>query len=111
MPASSHTHGELDPWHEWIQRATDKIESYSERWGIDDWVHKVRKRIFEWAGHVARREDDRWSTAMLYWHPDRGLRFQEEGQGRKQARPATRWEDSLVTTLLLSMMEQFPGNS
>ena len=86
----------MEPWHAWIKRATEKIESYSARWGIEDWVHKARKRIFEWAGHVARREDDRWSTAMLNWHPSRGPRFQEEGHGRKQARPSTRWEDSLV---------------
>jgi len=96
LTASSHTHEELEPWHDWIKRATDKIEGYSKRWGIDDWVHKARKRIFEWAGHVARREDGRWSTAMLDWHPNRGPRSQEERQGRKQARPTTRWEDSLV---------------
>ena len=33
---------------------------------------------------------------MLDWHPSRGPRFREEGQGRKQARPTTRWEDPLV---------------
>ena len=33
---------------------------------------------------------------MLDWHPNRGRLFQEEGQGRRQARPSTRWEDSLV---------------
>ena len=57
--ASSHTTEELEPWHEWIKRATEKIESYSRRWKIDDWVHTARSRIFQWAGHVARREDRR----------------------------------------------------
>ena len=29
MTASSHTHEDLEPWHEWIKRATDKVENYS----------------------------------------------------------------------------------
>ena len=82
--------------HTWIQRATRRIEGYSAKWGLEDWVHLAKKRIFNWAGHVSRRHDNRWSTEMLDWTPPRGRLFQEEGQGRLQSRPKTRWEDCLV---------------
>ena len=94
--ASSHPTEHLEPWHTWIQRATRRIEGYSAKWGLEDWVHLAKKRIFNWAGHVSRRHDNRWSTEMLDWTPPRGRLFQEEGQGRRQSRPKTRWEDCLV---------------
>ena len=94
--ASSHPSEHLEPWHEWIQRATRKVEGFSKSWGIDDWIHLARKRIFNLAGHVSRRDDNRWSTAMLDWLPPRGALFQESGMGRRQSRPNIRWEDRLM---------------
>ena len=43
---------------------------------------------WRWAGHVARRTDGRWSTAMLDWEPIKGA--------RRPGRPMTRWVNLLV---------------
>ena len=51
--------------------------------------------IFHWAGHISRRYETRWGSVMLDWTPARGRRFNELGEGRRQARPKTRWEDCL----------------
>ena len=53
-----------------------------------DWVTEQRSRKWSWAGHVARRNDGRWTQAVLDWRP--------QGQ-RKQGRPAKRWEDDVQT--------------
>ena len=92
---SEHPSEQLEPWHEWIRRSTRHIEEHTEKLGIDDWVHLARQRIYNWAGHISRRYDERWGSLLLEWMPDRGKRFNELGHGRKQARPKTRWEDCL----------------
>ena len=55
---------------------------------VADWVEEQRRRKWRWAGHVARRDDGRWSKMMLDWVPVRGQR----GAGR----PVTRWEDPIA---------------
>ena len=94
--ASSHPSEHLEPWQEFIRRATRHVEEYTEKLGMDDWVHLARQRIFNWAGHISRRYDERWGSLLLDWSPARGMLFQEPGQGRSQARPKTRWQDCIT---------------
>ncbi len=47
-----------------------------------------RRRKWRWAGHVARRDDGRWTRWMLGWEP--------VGRYRTPGRPVARWEDSLT---------------
>ena len=55
---------------------------------------------WNWAGHVARRDDGRWSTAVSTWEP--------EGGKRRVGRPTTRWRDDLDTFVKLYMdMDEF----
>ena len=44
---------------QWIRRVThDALESM-KKVGIYDWVNEQRRRVWRWAGHVARRTDGR----------------------------------------------------
>ena len=45
--------------------------------------------MWRFAGHVARRDDDRWSTAITEWIPKNGH--------RDCGRPKTRWSYVLDT--------------
>uniref|UniRef100_A0A7I4YY58 Endonuclease-reverse transcriptase n=1 Tax=Haemonchus contortus TaxID=6289 RepID=A0A7I4YY58_HAECO len=55
--------------------------------GIRDAEVYAWNAMKRWAGHVARRTDDRWTTRVTFWYP-REIK-------RTHGRPATRWSDSL----------------
>ena len=76
-----------EQWVEWIKRSTTIAESSLRKAGIEDWIMGQRRRKYRWAGHVARRDDVRWSTAVLDWTPTWGQRG--VGHSRK------RWSDLL----------------
>ena len=87
---------ELEPWHEWVQRVTREIELDTRRLNIEDWVTAQRRKHYRWAGHIARRDDQRWTTLILDWEPEGGRLQGGAGKGRIQARPRRRWEDGLM---------------
>ena len=76
----------LEPWHEWVQRVTRFAEGAMKAAGVLDWVVAVRQQIWRLAGHIARREDGRWSRALLDWMP---------GEKRDVGRPLKRWEQDI----------------
>ena len=76
----------LEDWVDWVRRATRDAEKYMTQYCIPDWIHEVRKRQFQWAGHVCRRTDGRWTKQVLGWTP--------VGQ-RAVGRPLTRWSDAV----------------
>ena len=76
-----------ETWIEWIQRSTYIAEEHLARAKLDDWVTEQRRRLFRWAGHAARRTDNRWSTRVLDWQPTDGKRL--------IGRPKRRWSDTL----------------
>ena len=76
-----------ETWIEWIQRSTYIAEEHLARAKLDDWVTEQRRRLFRWAGHAARRTDNRWSTRVLEWQPIDGKRL--------IGRPKRRWSDTL----------------
>ena len=78
---------QTETWVEWIVRATGLAELHASKAGVTDWIQAQRSRKWRFAGHVARRTDNRWSTKLLMWIPDAGKR----GVGR----PKTRWSDCL----------------
>ena len=61
-------------WVEWLKRTTGIVEKQLKAAGLDDWVVSQRKRKWAFAGHVARREDGRWSQKVLQWEPSDGCR-------------------------------------
>jgi hypothetical protein len=52
----------------------------------DPLIH-IERRKLGWAGHIARRNDNRWTTATLEWYP--------RDWKRPRGRPPMRWTDSL----------------
>ena len=78
----------LEPFIDWLRRATHISEQLANKHGLQDWVDAQRSRKWRLAGHVARRTDGRWSTKLLSLTPD-GYRC--------QGRPLTRWRDELVS--------------
>ena len=63
-----------ESWVHWIIRATRSGEKELAKARVPDWNEEQRKRKWKWAGHVARREDSRWSTTMIQWNPKGGRR-------------------------------------
>jgi Reverse transcriptase (RNA-dependent DNA polymerase) len=55
--------------------------------GVQDIVCKIKKLKWQWAGHIARIQDNRWTKLATEWIPLEGK--------RKQGRPAARWEDDI----------------
>jgi hypothetical protein len=52
----------------------------------DPLKHVLRNKL-RWAGHVARRNDNRWTTTTMEWYP--------RNWKRPVGRPPMRWNDSL----------------
>ena len=83
---------EIEPWHEWVQRVTRLALKEMKREQVEDWVDAARDRQFKLAGHISRRNDNRWSTVALNWAPSDG--------GRKVGHPLKRWEDDINQCLI-----------
>jgi len=78
----------LEPFIDWLKRATHISEEHAHKHGLQDWVDAQRSRKWRLAGHIARRTDGRWSTKLLSWSPS---------GHRSQGHPMTRWRDELVS--------------
>ena len=78
---------ETETWVEWIRRCTHIVEHHLKQASIDDWVVAQRRRKWRFAGHTARRDDNRFSEAVLGWEPP----FSHRGRGH----PSRRWTDDL----------------
>ena len=52
-----------------------------------DVVQKYSRLKWQWAGHICRRTDDRWSRRVLEWRSRLGK--------RSVGRPPARWTDDL----------------
>ena len=90
----------LEPWVDWIRRATGLAELHLHKAGAEDWTGEHKRRKWRCAGHLARRDDDRWSKKSLDWTPP---------GTRKVGRPHARWSDSLdrfATTLFNTEYEK-----
>ena len=61
-----------------------------KRTKVTDIAQRISKLKWQWAGHIARRTDDRWGRKVLEWRPRTGK--------RSVGRPSTRWTDDLIKT-------------
>ena len=76
----------LEDWVPWIKRATRDAELAGRAHNVPNWVEEVARRKFRWAGHVARRNDGRWTKLVLQW---------SISGRRDRGRPVMRWSDSV----------------
>lgn len=58
-----------------------------EQTKLDDIIERAAESKWRWAGHVARRTDNRWTKRILEWRPREGH--------RNVGRPNTRWRDDI----------------
>ena len=77
----------MESWVDWLRRSNAIARHLLEVSNIEDWVSAQRRRKIRWAGHVARRNDGRWSHAVLGWTPKDGF--------RNVGRPRKRWCDDI----------------
>ena len=59
--------------------------------GVTDIIEKIKSLKWMWAGHVARRNDGRWTSAVLNWTP-RDVK-------RPRRRPKDRWNRDIIKYL------------
>ena len=62
-----------------------------EKTGVTDIIDKVKSLKWKWAGHAARRKDNRWTSVVLNWTP-RNLR-------RPRRKPKDRWNIDIIKYL------------
>ena len=58
-------------------------------WG-NDFVWAAKRMKWDWAGHVARQDENRWTYKVKNWY----LR-----EGRKRGKQKMRWEDEIIDFL------------
>ena len=58
-----------------------------EQTKVEDILTNIKKKKWEWAGHIYRRNDNRWTKAVTEWEPRNGT--------RARGRPMTRWRDEI----------------
>ena len=87
---------ELENWVQWIRRVTHEAPESMKKVDKNDWVNEQRRRVWRWAGHVARRTDGRLTSKVVMWTPS--------GQCIK-GRPQRRWEDALVSFAVAQLGE------
>ena len=64
--------------NEWVRNRTK----------VMDISTSIIRKKWQWAGHIMRRTDDRWTRRMTEWYPRSSL--------RRRGRPSRRWDEELV---------------
>ena len=58
-----------------------------QRTNVIDIAQRISRLKWQWAGHICRRTDDRWSKRVLEWRPRLGK--------RSVRHPPARWSDDI----------------
>lgn len=68
----------------------DKIpnERIRQRTGVIDAIQRITYLKWNWAGHVARMTNERWTKKIMEWRP-------RQDAFRNRGRPPTRWTDDI----------------
>ena len=70
------------------KRDRQRNKDVRTRTKVSDIIIRVKKLKWNWAGHVARRQDGRWTKEILNWYP--------RDQKRPKRRPNLRWIDEIT---------------
>ena len=82
----------LEPWVDWVKRATRKAEAAMEKLRITDWVSKVRLRRWHWIRELANTSEHEWTRQVFQWTPERDPVYTAK---RRVGRPKLRWIDDV----------------
>ena len=98
----------LEPWIDYIKRATAIAEAQLQKLHIDDWPTTYLRRKWRWAARVATHPHDRWTLLAAQWQPQ----FQLERRSlRRPCRPHKQWGDDLTTFLTTTSSHQLQGTN
>ena len=101
---------ELEPWVEWIQRATHDVEEKCKNLDITSWVDKARGLKWSLAQRIISQEASRWSRQIFAWDPELQFPGLVCKAKRRQARPKFRWIDDISDKLDL-LKEKLRGKA
>ena len=66
-----------------------RITSLNQRMaGRVDFVREIKRKKWEWAGHIVRVKDERWGKKIIDWFP--------REENRKPGKQRTRWRDEIT---------------
>ena len=66
--------------------------------GLQDIIAKIKDLKWQWAGHIARMNDNRWTKCVTEWIP-------LDGQ-RKRVKPRTRWDDEIIKSISVNWISK-----
>ena len=78
---------ELSSFVKWIKESTHKAIDIMNKFKVTDWVEGHLRRKLEFAGHVARRDDERWTLRVAKW---------QAVAPRRQGGKILKWQDELL---------------
>ena len=86
----------LEPWPEFIKRATRAVETQLAKLHIEEWTTYYLRKKWRWASRTAQQPTNRWSRLAAQWDPQL---INPRRAHRPQARPCKRWDDDINTFL------------
>ena len=93
---SDASHYELEPWRDFLQRATHVAEERAQAAGMKEWLTVWRTRQWRWARKVVSGGRKKWSNVAIKWCPQLHT---SQSNMRAQARPKKRWADDFHSYL------------
>ena len=67
-------------------RDKKKASEIREQTKVEDIIQSIKKKKWQWVGHVYRRQDNRWTKKVTDW---------DINKKRPKGRPPTRWRDEI----------------
>ena len=83
---------DLEPWPDFIRRATRETEAKLQALHLEDWVTLQRKAVMKVAIRVLEQNTDRWSQKSAFWEP---MLTDPIVSYRSPGRPRKRWNENL----------------
>eukprot|EP00973_Karenia_brevis_P007437 1006145-Karenia_brevis.AAC.1 len=87
---------ELEPWEDFIKRATHIAEKTLTQLGITQWTTTLWQRQWRWAHRIASQDRLRWSRLVATWRPELD---RARVAARAPGRPYRRWNDHITDFL------------
>ena len=86
----------MEPWGDWLKRATRQAEEQLRRINIETWTQSARKQKWRFINSVANMNHDRWTKKAAFWEPTTTT----EKAKRAEGHPRKRWIDDINKYLL-----------
>jgi len=87
---------DLEPWDEFMRRATHAATERATRSHVDDWTTLYHKRTRRWAGRKASQSRQRWTRLAAAWNPDT---HDPRKACRRHGGQRKRWSDDITQFL------------